>query len=160
MPVAFAGTDGRARSAAQTVTSGTWKVEASTTVFVFLSPLVAPAPQYTTVTNTGTLNLVGTTYTLTSVGLLAGTVALKSCSGTWNETAHTCSGTTTTLVTNTTGTLSASASVTGANQFPPSPNGTVRLQVSLNAAAAASVTSTLSASANRSQVRSATTNNS
>src|SRR3954464_2206304 len=126
--VAYAVTHGVSGATYET-TSGSWRASPSTSIFTLLAPLTPPAPQYTTISNNGTLDLIGATYDLDVVGLTAGTVSLKACSGTWNETADTCSGSTTTIVTS----ASPTTDVTTAGLFPAAVNEVVRLQVSLDA---------------------------
>jgi hypothetical protein len=137
---------------AQTVTSGTWRATPSATSFTFSSGGLSPV-QYLSVTNSGTLTLVGSTYSV-SVTSGTGTVSVKSCTVAWNETLNLCVGTTTTVVT----TTNSPQSVTGLGQFPTTSGAAIRLQIS--DAGAGSLTASFAASVTRSQARAATTTNS
>jgi hypothetical protein len=154
--LAYAGEDGRA-TATQSATSGTWKVTSSSNIITFPTSLSPSTPQYITVTNSGTLSLVGTTYNIVVAGVSGGTVAIKACSGTWNETAHTCSGSTSTIISGTTGTSPVTVNTTTTGQYPAAATDTIRLQVSNSAAVIVVLVVTLTLSVSRSQVRAATT---
>ena len=136
----------------QTVTSGTWKAAPSATTFTFSNGGLSPA-QYFSVTNNGTLTLLGTTYSA-SITSGTGTVSVKACSVAWNETLNLCVGITTTVVT----TANSPQSVAGLGQFPATAGSAIRLQISDSGVGA--VTASFGASVNRSQVRAATTTNS
>jgi hypothetical protein len=146
----YAGVTGNA-TRTQTATSGTWKAAPSTTSFTFSSGGLSPV-QYFSLTNTGTLALVGATYS-TSITSGTGTVSVKACSVAWNETLNVCVGITTTVVT----TANSPQSVSGLGQFPASTGSAIRLQISDTGVGA--VTASFAASVARSQVRTATTTN-
>ena len=75
---------------------------------------------------------------------------------TWNESLHTCSATTSTIVTNTTSPVSTTTS----GQFPAAANASVRLQISDTGVNVATVVATLTVAVTRAQARAATTTNS
>jgi hypothetical protein len=105
------------------------------------------------------LSLLGTTYSIIIAGVSTGTAAIKACSGTWNETAHTCSGSTSTIISGTTATSPVTSSTTTSGQYPANPTNTIRLQVSNSAAVVVALVVTLTLSVSRTQVRAATTTN-
>ncbi|MDX6285250.1 MAG: hypothetical protein QOG53_735 [Frankiales bacterium] len=156
--LAYAGGAGSAAQT-QTITSGSWKVTSSSTIITFPTSLSPSTPQYITVSNTGTLSLLGTTYSIIIAGVSTGTAAIKACSGTWNETAHTCSGSTSTIISGTTATSPVTSSTTTSGQYPANPTNTIRLQVSNSAAVVVALVVTLTLSVSRTQVRAATTTN-
>lgn len=151
---ALAGIGGQAFGS-QTVTSGTWRATPAPTTFTFAAGGV-PAPQYFTVTNNGTLDLVGATYTLSVTGLSVGSVSIRACTVAWNETLHVCLGTVTTIVTDS----NSPQSVSSLGLYPASSGSSIRVQINDTGANAAAVTATVTVSISRSQARSATTTNS
>jgi hypothetical protein len=148
---AFATTDGQA-TRTKAVTSGTWRAAPSATTFTFTTGGLSP-PQYLSVTNSGSLALVGATYAVT-ITSGTGTVSVKSCTLAWNETLNLCAGITTTVVTS----ANSPQSTTVVGAFPAAAAASVRLQIS--DAGAGAVTATFATSVNRSQARAATTTNS
>jgi hypothetical protein len=116
---------------------------------------VAP-PQYFNVINTGTTPLAGAIYGLSQSDTT--TVTIEACSTTWNETTHTCSGLTTTLVTTAVGSTTGSASST---VVPTNPGAVLRLRARpAMGSRNAQDTYTISTSVNRAAVRAGTTTSS
>ena len=156
------GTAGNA-TAAQTVTSGTWKALPTTlgsppylTQSLVLTFLLgaSPPPQYFWVVNTGSLTLSGATYTVGITGTPGASASIAACvGGTWNESTGACSGTITTLVTTATG--SAASAV-----VPAAAGSSIRLRASVTSALTIADVVTVGVSVSRSQVRAATSSNS
>lgn len=139
-------------SPTQTITSATWMATPSATSFSFAGGAVPP-PQYFSVTNNGSLDLVGATYALTVTGLSVGTVSIRACTLAWNETLHLCAGLTTTIVTNS----NSPQSVSALGLSPALSGSSIRLQVIDTGANVSTVNATVTVSVNRSQARAATT---
>ena len=114
--------------AAQSAGSGTWAVVPTTSStapygtgtlalnFPKVANAIAPS-QYFNLANSGSLTVVGASYTVT--GLDTTQVTIETCvSGTWNETNGTCTGSIVTLVTTAAGTTSGTATSTTAPFAP------------------------------------------
>jgi hypothetical protein len=108
-------------------------------------------PQFFTVGNTGTINLTAATYTATGTPATA-SFTIESCSGAWNETANTCPGTITTVITTAMSPQTSTAVPAGAGQ-------SIRLRAKVTGTIAKfTVPSlTLGVSVTRAQARAATT---
>lgn len=145
-------------SPAQAADSGSWSVvstqlSASPYVKAALSLTFAKnsvTPQYLWSVNTGTLPLVGTTYTLTTS---SAAIKVEGCSTTWNESTGACtSGTITSIVT----TLTSPISTLLAVAVPQAVGSRDRLKVTPTVTPSVATTVTLSVTVSRAQARAAT----
>lgn len=121
-----------------------------------------PAPQYLWAYNTGTLSLIGTSYSVVVTGGLLEdpAVTLTACvNGTWDRAAGTCSGTASTIGTWKTG---SAAAVAVTDAVPAAPDSRVEIRATLSsvttltAVVTAEITTSVTSGATR-QVRTATT---
>jgi hypothetical protein len=159
---AAAATAAAATSAAQSAGSGTWAIVATK---LTSAPYVNAAltltyakssvtPQYLWSVNTGTLPLLGSTYTLTTT---SAAIKVEGCSTTWNESTGACtSGTITSIVT----TLTSPISTLLAVAVPQAVGSRDRLKVTPTVSPTVATTVTLGVTVSRAQVRAATTLNS
>ena len=107
----------------------------------------APPAQYLSVFNTGTLDLTGATYGVTSTSTTGEVPVLERCTATWNEAVGTCLlGTITTVPTGTSTTVA-----------PQVVGSSVRLRVRFTRNVSAGTTVTVSSQVSRTQARLATT---
>jgi hypothetical protein len=156
-----AGLSGKATGVANKVTSGSWAAVAAMTVTKPYpnAPLTLtftrnagnpPASQYFYGINSGSLDLIGATITL-SVSPSANTV-IEDCTTTWNTSNDTCPGGTIATVLST-----ATASSTTVT-IPDVPSGVFyQLRCRITTAITATTTATIGITVNRTQARAATT---
>lgn len=135
----------------QGITSGTFAVVPTQLATPLAAPLVltyaavlTPPAQYFDAVNTGSITLVGATYSATVVGgnLATPSLKLESCSATWNETTGSCSGSVTQIGTwtGTTGTPVTS------NVVPAAAGARTRIKASISASLSLLTTATISIS--------------
>ena len=107
---------------------------------------------YFSIRKLGTLQTISMSITQTTTGTGSYTVPLQYCTGTWTETTGACSGTVTTIMTNTN-----ASSLTQTFTFTLAANASLRARVQyVKSGGAATVNSTISISVSRSDVRAAT----
>ena len=145
-------------SPSQMIGSGQWGAAPSATSLDFGTPGVQQL--YFTVTNNGTLPLIGATYTVSGTGFKVGmTMSLIACvGGSWNMSTNVCTGGVTQTVVTTTG-ASSSAAVTAAGLLPTAVGSTVTVQALLSKNPARTTLGSVTVTVDRSQVRAATVTN-
>ena len=142
----------------QQLGSGQWGAAPSATSLSFGAQGVQQI--FVTVTNSGTLPLVGATYTVSGSGFKVGmTLSLLACvGGTWNVNTGACTGGQQQSIVSTTG-AATSASVSTAGLLPTAVGTTVTLEALLNKTPAKTTAGAVNVIVNRTQVRAATVTN-
>ena len=142
----------------QQLGSGAWGAAPSATSLSFGAQGVQQI--FVSVANSGTLPLVGATYTVSGSGFKPGmTLSLLACvGGTWNINTGACIGGQAQTIVTTTG-AATSASVSTAGLLPTAVGATVTLQALLNKAPAKTTVGAVNVIVNRTQVRAATVTN-
>lgn len=155
----------RTSSAPQSFTTGTWKV-APVATNASTGPLAAYSMSgiarststtqgtYFSIRNLGTLQTISMTISQTTTGTGSYTVPVQYCTGTWTETTGACSGTVTTVFTN-----SNASTNSGTLTLTLAPNAAVRMRVQYVSTATRTVASSISVSVTRANVRTATSTN-
>ena len=151
----YAGLSAQTASATQQIGSAEWSAVPTTTTLDFGSQSIRRL--YFSVINTGTLPLLGATYTLSGSGLPRNaTLAVQGCvGGAWNTATGTCSGTTVPILSSPG--PPAAASVSTAGLFPAALGSSVSLQATIDKNPQAATSGSVSVSVTRADVRPPTT---
>ena len=150
----YAGITTRIPVSSQQLDSGQWGAAPSTTTLSFGTQGVSQL--YFTVTNTGTLPLIGGTYTVSGSNFKVGTtLSLLACvGGNWNMTSGACVGGVVQTVVSTTG-----PAVSTAATSPAAVGASTTLQAQLSKNPNKTTVGSVTVTVDRSQVRAATVTN-